>query len=638
MGNCSKKSSYYNLVQKVLKEEYDQNYTSEFNKTFGVKKNKFIKKRKIVKYIKRDVKDFPDWKTYLLTKLDTYDNHSWKSLLFNDINNSSYPEQYLFQNKMFFYEYSILNIPRTIRKRINHEFYTDTVLFPLDGDELGRSSINNLTENYQSIKSNNTENFLDEKSEKSTHLSLRIHNNSIVSKNTKDPQYENKYNINQIKKYITIILEQLKDEKHPITGIIKKFIEYYYHELNEKSEKLSDNNCEAYKEKIIKDIQFFIEIMQVALKLFYIKSINYKFFISERDEFINLISNILFNYDHLINTKKEDKNKYPIYETLFKFFEYSNKEKAKQLEKKFESFGEITPKETGVSPKFCLDKESEEFLKEYNNNKKSEIDTKTTTRSNSKVSKITEFIKKNEKRDLILNEKKENIIEDVGDDNDDSGDEMKIDERIFRRGSFQIGFGGKLNKKLRNYNEESLSQASSLTHEEFAQVFNSYRDNTNKLKEKITEDLKCFLSVGLTKVTKDTETTKPLFCDKEEIPYQKAIEYIKTIKYYNVPLEKLTLLALISVFITESVDNYWRKEINTFPQKFFTIDADELMSIYLYIIYNMNDSSIFAELDFIQSFTTNITKQSMVGYYYTTVNGCLNFILSVDDKKALVQK
>ena len=104
------------------------------------------------------------------------------------------------------------------------------------------------------------------------------------------------------------------------------------------------------------------------------------------------------------------------------------------------------------------------------------------------------------------------------------------------------------------------------------------------------------------------------------------------------PLEKLTLLALISVFITESVDNYWRKEINTFPQKLFTIDADELMSIYLYIIYNMNDSSIFAELDFIQSFTTNITKQSMVGYYYTTVNGCLNFILSVDDKKALVQK
>ena len=53
------------------------------------------------------------------------------------------------------------------------------------------------------------------------------------------------------------------------------------------------------------------------------------------------------------------------------------------------------------------------------------------------------------------------------------------------------------------------------------------------------------------------------------------------------PLEKLTVLALVSVIITNSVDKYWEKEKDNLPSKFLTIDADELMSIYLYIIYNM---------------------------------------------------
>ena len=41
----------------------------------------------------------------------------------------------------------------------------------------------------------------------------------------KDPVYENKYNSNQIKKYINFILNQLKNETniHPITNIIQKF-------------------------------------------------------------------------------------------------------------------------------------------------------------------------------------------------------------------------------------------------------------------------------------------------------------------------------------------------------------------------------------------------------------------------------
>ena len=87
--------------------------------------------------------------------------------------------------------------------------------------------------------------------------------------------------------------------------------------------------------------------------------------------------------------------------------------------------------------------------------------------------------------------------------------------------------------------------------------------------------------------------------------------------------------------ITKSIDEFWIKEKNFLNKKILTIDADELMSIYLYIVYNMKEYNIFTELDFIDNFITSASKQSMVGYYYTTVIGCINYILKVNNKESL---
>ena len=115
------------------------------------------------------------------------------------------------------------------------------------------------------------------------------------------------------------------------------------------------------------------------------------------------------------------------------------------------------------------------------------------------------------------------------------------------------------------------------------------------------------------------------------------IFFIKTIKNYKAPLEKLTIIALTSINITKNVDEFWKKEESLkLKEGFLNIDADQLMSIYLYIIFNMNIPSIFTELDFIKYFTTSISKQSIIGYYYTTVSGCIDFILKAENKEALV--
>ena len=611
MGVCSNKVSYYNYMKKVLKNNYDENYSSLFNKNFGFQKNKFIQ-RKLSKNNNAPINYYLNWKNYLLEKLKLYNSKSWNYALYNSLINDEFNtiNEFLYQNEIFFEEFSVLNMPKSLEKidKKNTELNKDNVLYPFDSDEIKNAS-NDISFDMtnEDRKSdcgiiNNIENSND-KEQISYHLTLDVKNESIESNLVENPKYEVKYNINQIKKYCRIILKQLKDKFHPINIIIKKFTDIFVPYLNNKMNKHKDE-LDKVKNRIIKDLQYFIEIMQVTLKLFYINSINYKFFVSERDEFINIISYILFN-------QKTEKS-YIFYDSIFKLFQYSNRKKSNELEQKIKKFGKLTPREAGVCQKFCLDKESELFFEEYKNNKnKKEIKEK---------SRITNYF---EKKIIIINKN--------DDDDDIIENEINIDKQIFNERKLTKPNDKKSNNTTNiNNNEES----SSYSFQEFAIKFNSYNENQEKLKEKLEESLNfIFNTVSTQPSEKDKNFEKNKF---NLIPYSNAIEYMKTIVNYKVPIEKLTIIALTSIAITKCVDEYWKKE-KDLPPKFLNIDADEIMSIYLYIIYNMNLPSIFTELDFIQHFTTDISKKSMVGYYYTTLRGCLDFIMKAETKESFVK-
>ena len=611
MGVCSNKVSYYNYMKKVLKNNYDENYSSLFNKNFGFQKNKFIQ-RKLSKNNNAQINYYLNWKNYLLEKLKSYNSKSWNYALYNSLINDEFNtiNEFLYQNEIFFEEFSVLNMPKSLEKidKKNTELNKDNVLYPFDSDEIKNASndisFDMTNENRKSDSGiiNNIENNND-KEQISYHLTLDVKNESIESNLVENPKYEVKYNINQIKKYCRIILKQLKDKFHPINIIIKKFTDIFVPYLNNKMNKHKDE-LDKVKNRIIKDLQYFIEIMQVTLKLFYINSINYKFFVSERDEFINIISYILFN-------QKREKS-YIFYDSIFKLFQYSNRKKSNELEQKIKKFGKLTPREAGVCQKFCLDEESELFFEEYKNNKnKKEIKEK---------SRITNYF---EKKIIIINKN--------DDDDDIIENEINIDKQIFNERKLTKPNDKKSNNTTNiNNNEES----SSYSFQEFAIKFNSYNEYQEKLKEKLEESLNfIFNTVSTQPSEKDKNFEKNKF---NLIPYFNAIEYIKTIVNYKVPIEKLSIIALTSIAITKCVDEYWKKE-KDLPPKFLNIDADEIMSIYLYIIYNMNLPSIFTELDFIQHFTTDISKKSMVGYYYTTLRGCLDFIMKAETKESFVK-
>ena len=602
--NEKTKIQYYNLLQKTIKQIYDKNRYSKFNKGYSLLINKFAARRQSTKIFLDQQYENVDWKLYLLENLEPSPNDElWKKNLYNFVMKGNFPNQYMYQNSIFFEEFSLLTNPKhTLKKGNIHSLSTEPVLSSLDSRELKSLSRTiyslgiNTSSSEEDLTINENDNNLDINNNLDQHITMNITMESITpSMIDKDPKYETELNSLQIKKYIQIIKKQLANEDHPISLIINQFvIEFkpYLNSIATECEKNKEEKSECFKigKRAISQIQNFIEIMQVVLKLFYAKSINYRNFVDEKDEIINLISYIFFS-------------KKIIYRNVSKILSYMNYEKILRLEKQFKKFGELTPKEIGVNPKFCLDQVTEEYMREYKEDKNN---AKYRTKARNKC-KIIDYLES------------ENYSNDSNSNIDNNKEDIMS---IKTEGN---------NTKSRNNNiyidDENIS---SYKLKDFKDTLDSYQDDMD-IKELLLNNIE---NEGYPSLPLKPEK-KNIFLSK--IPYLDAINYLKQIDTYRAPLEKLIVIALISVIITDCVDKYWESLKKDLPGKFLNIDADELMSIYLYIIYKLKRPELFVQLDFIKYFTTNQTKQSMIGYYYTALEGCLNFILSLEDKSSLLR-
>ena len=400
-----------------------------------------------------------------------------------------------------------------------------------------------------------------------------------------------KYNSYMRKKYLKIIRQDLEKEQHPLKEIINKFIQLINVHIRLIIQNMIENEddpgkCHHLGLDIVKEIRNFIEIMQVALKLFYSKSIKFKNFEGEKDEIINLLSYIIFN----------DK---VFYRNMKNLFSYMNIQKIKILESRFKQNKDLTPKELGISPKFCLDKTSEEFWEDYKK------------RKNSKSSIIDKSlgINSTQEETIILNRKKQ-----LKKCFDESASEVFTED----------------NKKkvevYRSWTCVNKGGDTDVNENEDIDIDPSF-DKIKKInvKEKLINDYEksFFLPKFPDLISSSRESNTSL---ESSEPYNMAIYYLSQIDTFQVPLEKLIMISFLSVIIVESVDKFWEKRINDFPQDFFSIGADDIMSIYLYIICKLGYKSIVVQLEFVKYFTTTITKQSIFGYYYSTFEGCIRYL------------
>ena len=85
--------------------------------------------------------------------------------------------------------------------------------------------------------------------------------------------------------------------------------------------------------------------LQICLKLFYSRTINYTFFNEEKDELINLTTTLVFRTGN-------------IYETMYSIYSYSLTQEITEMSIKYQKLRLIKPEDLGILPKFCLNEET----------------------------------------------------------------------------------------------------------------------------------------------------------------------------------------------------------------------------------------------------------------------------------------
>jgi hypothetical protein len=179
-----------------------------------------------------------------------------------------------------------------------------------------------------------------------------------------DPAYEYKEFRYNVKSYMNIFREHITNIEHPINMIVKRFVKIITVVIKDELDylyKIKDTNPEQYKqdikiktEKIIKLLQKMVIMLQTALRLMYARTISYNCFIEEKDEFINLVNNLLLRNEGLYNK-------------LYELFELFLADDIKILKNRFERLCDIRPEELGIHEKFCLNEATVNFQRKMFN-------------------------------------------------------------------------------------------------------------------------------------------------------------------------------------------------------------------------------------------------------------------------------
>ena len=590
------KKSYYKLLSQNLKQRCDNNRFSSFNQNYALFQKDF-EKNYINQHIpNQNLPNFIPWKFYLTHVLRIFEEdkgYIWAHSLNEIISDKNFPEQSKFQNIFFYQEHQILTNPKLeISDEINFEDFGYTNLY--------KDKEYNIEENL--FEQSNNDPFVKMKNKISNNLMTSFvsvdSNISFNSSKRQDPNIEYSYNKGKIKKYMSIFRQHLSIKEHPINIVIEQFITQFIPYVNEvidfykKNMNIESNQlgCEEKAIDIIKQLQEFISSIQVVIKLFYSRSISYVHFKDEKDEFINLVSFIIFNDAKL-------------YKVFFQLFELKNKKNIDLLEEKFNEFGDMKPEDFTVKPKFCLNQKTREFMEKLKQEERQkelkDSNEENNNENNNDNGRLTFNINGEEK--VILDEEEINTQAQVPEDNKNINIKDSINDSI--------------NNNINNNNN----------------IINNNNITNNNRTHLTEETFKISRGSGNLNIF-----TKDFFENNNEYdpntPYSKAILYLKKIVDLKEPLGKLIIVSAVSNIITECVNNYWESMQYIVKPEMLSIDADELMTIYIYIIYKCKMPSLFIHSDFIKYFTTPMTKSAMIGYYYTTLQGCLEYIMNTKNK------
>eukprot|EP00825_Cyclidium_porcatum_P005544 TRINITY_DN12703_c0_g1_i2.p1 TRINITY_DN12703_c0_g1~~TRINITY_DN12703_c0_g1_i2.p1 ORF type:complete len:543 (-),score=57.57 TRINITY_DN12703_c0_g1_i2:217-1845(-) len=150
------------------------------------------------------------------------------------------------------------------------------------------------------------------------------------------------------------------------------------------------------------------------------------------------------------------------------------------------------------------------------------------------------------------------------------------------------------------------------------------------LKNKSPQFFKIAETLQLNEVSVNLMRQKNAFIKQQNygIPYNKAINYFKQIQNVKSPIHKLKVIVNTSRLIDQCIREFYESNQNIL-QKITYYDADQILSIFLYIICQSQITSLLKDLTLIEKIIHKETLNSQAGFLLTTVKGCIYHICSI---------
>ncbi len=455
-------NEYFDLINKRIENE--TKITSEQVINIGNKPKKY-------------------WKTVILHFLDKQYKLgiTWCKELHQIIKTYQFTSEQKFIGVFFWQRFEMKTKPKCLNNNPQHSLHTSLTLpkINLDNDE---------------EKINNSNIY---KSSKNLHDLTSSQYISELSKN----EYEK--NKEKLKEYINIFKKHLKDKEHPISICIKLFVEIFSREIQlytDEIEEIKNMNEKKERAKIVSEaicqqLVFYLFKLQKCFGYMYSPVFSFKYFEQEKEEFTTMFSTEFFSHKKL-------------YDLILNLLTLEKEEEIYNFCKHILILNEncIQPKNVGVNPRFCLDKETYKL---------------------------------------------------------------------------QIGFIKQKNIKLSDEQNDFI---------------------TNHFKS------------------------------KDYVPYKSSMDLLKTIKMVHAPIEKINVLYSMGNEIIKNINNIWKPLEKYLPKNYLSVDGDELIKIFAYIIIKAKIPEILSHLSFIKNFTTKDTKSSMIGYYYTTIEAGVILAKKMEEK------
>ena len=416
-----------------------------------------------------------------------------------------------------------------------------------------------------------------------------------------DPTVQYQKRRKLIKKYIKIFKEHIyRNNDHPIMAIITSFIRIFCKYINTNIKNVEDQikknvidgdsynkKLKDFEEEITSTLQDFISRIHCTVKLFYSTVIDYSAFQEEKDDLINMLITLFFKTGNL-------------YETLYNLYNLSFAKEISDLQDKLIALRNVKPKNLGVEIKFCLDDDTLQLQQDILKKKKEEKESE----NNNEKEKAKEILgSKISGLDLI----KEGDEEEKDDDNNiiNTDNNKKKNEQNDESSVYLLE---KINAEMLDDNVNDVPMFAG-----FAQIRNTINLFNSKkfLYPKLHNKLRDTISM------KDQYIKEAKAIGKLPVPYLSAIKLLNSLKKYKAPFEKIVIIAAISDQITECASSFWSEMEKYIKNSFLFIEADEIMTIFLYIMIRSQMPEIIVFSKMITNFTTPNTRSFNISYNFT---------------------